>query len=140
MLEKLPVAVGRALRGVRPGLDELVYDDAGLAGVPECLEVESGAFAPEGAIPRVYTADGEGTSPPLAWRGVPEAARALVLLVEDADSPTPQPLVHSRGGSAEPGAAVAQMHGWRARVAGARLQVAQGRERARARGCGSPGG
>jgi Raf kinase inhibitor-like YbhB/YbcL family protein len=42
-----------------------------------------------------YTADGEGTSPPLSWRGLPPGTEALVLIVEDADSPTPEPLVHA---------------------------------------------
>ncbi|MET0985379.1 MAG: YbhB/YbcL family Raf kinase inhibitor-like protein [Steroidobacteraceae bacterium] len=34
-------------------------------------------------------------SPPLEWRGVPRTAAAVVLLVEDADSPTPHPVVHA---------------------------------------------
>lgn len=38
--------------------------------------------------------DGEGLSPPLAVAGVPEAAAALVLFVEDPDAPSPHPLVH----------------------------------------------
>jgi Raf kinase inhibitor-like YbhB/YbcL family protein len=42
-----------------------------------------------------YTADGEKLSPPLEWSGIPAGTAALVLLVEDADSPTPQPLVHA---------------------------------------------
>lgn len=33
-------------------------------------------------------------SPPLAWSAVPPRAASLVILVEDADSPTPLPLVH----------------------------------------------
>ena len=41
-------------------------------------------------------------SPPLQWSGVPEAARALVLLVEDADSPTFKPLVHAILGDLPP--------------------------------------
>src|SRR5205085_2267962 len=42
-----------------------------------------------------YTADGEGLSPPLHWSGVPAMATSVVVVVEDADSPTPQPLVHA---------------------------------------------
>src|SRR5215468_10402113 len=42
-----------------------------------------------------YTADGAGVSPPLQWKGVPDAAGSVVLLVEDADSPTRHPLVHA---------------------------------------------
>jgi Raf kinase inhibitor-like YbhB/YbcL family protein len=95
MLEKVPGAVGHALRRVRPGLPKLTYNDPSLSAVEASLHVESTAFGPHEAIPRIYTTDGDGLSPPLAWRGVPADARALVLLVEDADSPTPRPLVHA---------------------------------------------
>jgi Raf kinase inhibitor-like YbhB/YbcL family protein len=95
MLEKLPVAVGQVLRATRPGLGKLAYNDAGLAPLAERLLVQSTAFGPGELIPPIYTADGDGLSPPLSWSGVPDDARALVLLVEDADSPTPQPLVHA---------------------------------------------
>ena len=57
--------------------------------------VSSLAFADHAPIPARYTADGEGVSPPLQWTGVPAAAASLLLIVEDADSPTPQPLVHA---------------------------------------------
>jgi phosphatidylethanolamine-binding protein (PEBP) family uncharacterized protein len=39
--------------------------------------------------------DGSGLSPPLHWSGVPATATEVALIVEDADSPTPQPLVHA---------------------------------------------
>lgn len=95
MLEKLPSAIGRALRGVRPGLGRLVcHSDAASAAQP-VIEVTSSAFGDHQPIPARYTADGEGTSPPLRWTKVPEGARSIVLLVEDADSPTPAPLVHA---------------------------------------------
>ncbi len=53
------------------------------------------AFADHAPLPTRYTADGEGLSPPLQWTGVPAGTASLVLLVEDADSPTPNPLVHA---------------------------------------------
>jgi len=95
MLEKLPTAVGRALRNTRPGLAQLVFNDAGLGEVTATIRMSSRAFADGGKLPTIYTADGEKLSPPLAWEGVPAAACSLVLLVEDADSPTPSPLVHA---------------------------------------------
>ncbi|HLH89313.1 MAG TPA: YbhB/YbcL family Raf kinase inhibitor-like protein [Xanthobacteraceae bacterium] len=58
------------------------------------ITITSPAFADGGAIPRRHTADGPGLSPPLAWSDAPSAARALILLIEDADSPTMHPLVH----------------------------------------------
>ncbi|MBV8775787.1 MAG: YbhB/YbcL family Raf kinase inhibitor-like protein [Alphaproteobacteria bacterium] len=95
MLEKLPTAVGRALRAARPGMERLAINDAALAEVPETIALTSPAFADGGVLPTRCTADGEGLSPPLDWAGVPDAAAEVVLLIEDADSPTPYPLVHA---------------------------------------------
>lgn len=93
MLEKLPHAVGEALSGLRAGLEKTAYH-ATFAAVPEGIALTSPAFADGQAIPARFTADGAGSAPPLAWGGLPEGTRSLVLLVEDADSPTPEPLVH----------------------------------------------
>lgn len=41
----------------------------------------SPAFVDGGALPITYTCDGAGTSPPLAWSGVPEGAVELDLLM-----------------------------------------------------------
>lgn len=94
MLEKLPHALGEAMAPLRAGLEGTASHGA-LSGAPDAIRVTSPAFADGGAIPAAHTADGPGTSPPLAWAGVPEGTRAVVLLVEDADSPTPKPLVHA---------------------------------------------
>jgi Raf kinase inhibitor-like YbhB/YbcL family protein len=51
------------------------------------IELTSSAFADGAAIPREYSCDGKGDSPPLAWTGVPDGARELVLVVEDPDAP-----------------------------------------------------
>lgn len=51
------------------------------------MELTSTAFNPGELIPGRYTCDGEGLSPPLAWSGVPDSARALVLIVDDPDAP-----------------------------------------------------
>lgn len=50
----------------------------------------SSAFSHNGAIPKDYTCEGKDISPPLAWNGVPGAARSLVLIVDDPDAPDPQ--------------------------------------------------
>ena len=94
MLEKLPAGVGRALAGVRAGATKLALYDEAFAAVPEGIEVSSPAFADGQSIPARHTADGVGTSPALAWRLAGDAA-ALVLIVEDSDSPSPEPLVHA---------------------------------------------
>src|SRR6185295_13476540 len=95
MLEKLPDLIGHALRGQRAGLDKTAYHAVDLRGGMAALSVGSLAFADHAPIPERYTADGEGVSPPLHWSGVPAAAASVLLIVEDADSPTPQPLVHA---------------------------------------------
>jgi Raf kinase inhibitor-like YbhB/YbcL family protein len=95
MLEKLPDAVGHALRGQRAGLDKTAYQAVDLRQGMASIVVGSLAFADHAPIPARYTADGEGVSPPLQWSGAPAAAASLVLIVEDADAPTPQPLVHA---------------------------------------------
>jgi Raf kinase inhibitor-like YbhB/YbcL family protein len=51
------------------------------------VALTSPAFADGGMIPRAFTCDGNGTSPPLEWSGVPRSAKDLVLLVEDPDAP-----------------------------------------------------
>jgi Raf kinase inhibitor-like YbhB/YbcL family protein len=56
------------------------------------IALTSTAFADGGAIPRQYTCDGAGQSPPLAWGGVPAGASALALRVQDID--TPQKFTH----------------------------------------------
>src|SRR6476661_4580134 len=60
MLEKLPDALGHALRDQRAGLDKTAF---------RLIDLRAGMGALE--------------------------VRSLVLIVEDADAPTPQPLVHA---------------------------------------------
>jgi len=95
MLEKLPDAVGEALEDVRAGLAQTLYHGVDLRQGMGSITVGSLAFADHAPIPEKYTADGAGHSPPLHWSGVPPVATEVVLVVEDADSPTPQPLVHA---------------------------------------------
>jgi Raf kinase inhibitor-like YbhB/YbcL family protein len=95
MLENVPGPLGHALRDARAGLDKLVFNRCGMRVGHGSLQVASLAFADHAPIPARYTADGEGVSPPLHWTGVPAQAASVVLIVEDADSPTPEPLVHA---------------------------------------------
>jgi Raf kinase inhibitor-like YbhB/YbcL family protein len=94
MLEKLPPFVGKTLARVRPGLDRIVSARSDLAMIHESIVLDSPAFAHGRALPERFTADGEGISPPLRWSNPPDATRSMILIVEDADSPTPAPLVH----------------------------------------------
>ena len=93
MLEKVPAVVGHTLHKVRAGSDTLVWALDSVRA-PETITVRSSAFADGARIPARFTADGSGISPPLSWAGVPERTQAVVLIIEDADSPTPAPIVH----------------------------------------------
>jgi Raf kinase inhibitor-like YbhB/YbcL family protein len=95
MLEKLPDTLGHVLRNRRAGLDQIAFNLIDLRNGTAALQVRSLAFADHAPIPAQYTADGAGVSPPLDWSGVPPETVSLLLMVEDADAPTPHPLVHA---------------------------------------------
>jgi Raf kinase inhibitor-like YbhB/YbcL family protein len=94
MLQHLPKVVGRALQNVRPGLQSLTINLPGI-NAARSIVVMSSAFEDGRPIPRRYTADGAGVSPPVEWHGVPDGSACIALIIEDADSPTPSPLVHA---------------------------------------------
>lgn len=103
MLEKVPHAVGRALRGLRAGCEKLVSEHAAFVEASPLIRLESPAFSDGGSIPVRFTADGVGVSPPLAWRGAPPGTHGFVLIVEDPDAPAPEPLTHLLAFDVPPG-------------------------------------
>lgn len=94
MLEHLPTGFGHLLQNFRTELNHILFNDP-RASAPVVLTVTSEAFDEGGAIPAHYTEDGARLSPPLAWTGVPAGASAVLIIVEDADSPAPKPRVHA---------------------------------------------
>jgi Raf kinase inhibitor-like YbhB/YbcL family protein len=104
MLEKLPDADGNTTRNQCVGLDEIACSLIQLKLAADALpiDVQSTAFSNHEPIPAQYTADGLGISPPLQWTGVPPQAATLVLIIEDADAPTTQPLTHAIVADLEP--------------------------------------
>lgn len=93
MLEKIPSVIGEALHGLRAGAEKT----AGVHSFPESpstITVTSDSFVEGGPIPPTHTADGAGIEPPLRWSGCPAGTAEVVVFAEDADSPTPRPLVH----------------------------------------------
>ena len=78
-----------------PLMLSIVFNTLGLRQGMASVAVTSLAFADHAPLPARYTADGAGVSPPLQWSGLPVGTVSVVLLVEDADSPTPSPLVHA---------------------------------------------
>jgi len=53
------------------------------------MNLISGAFPNNGAIPKKYTCDGGDASLPLSWSDVPAQAKSLALIVDDPDAPDP---------------------------------------------------
>jgi Raf kinase inhibitor-like YbhB/YbcL family protein len=95
MLEKLPESVGHALVNQRAGMENVVYNLLFRERQSARIEVRSKSFVFNGCLPTRYTADGDGLSPSLVWDAVPQGTASVALIVEDADSPTPHPLVHA---------------------------------------------
>ncbi|MDQ7011958.1 MAG: YbhB/YbcL family Raf kinase inhibitor-like protein [Mariprofundaceae bacterium] len=58
-------------------------------GEAMALTLTSPAFERQGGIPSRYTCQGEDISPALAWSGVPDGTKSLVLIVDDPDAPDP---------------------------------------------------
>jgi Raf kinase inhibitor-like YbhB/YbcL family protein len=51
------------------------------------ITLTSSAFQDGGAIPYLYTCEGDDISPPLAWSGAPAIARSYAMVCEDPDAP-----------------------------------------------------
>ncbi|HSA98759.1 MAG TPA: YbhB/YbcL family Raf kinase inhibitor-like protein [Candidatus Nitrosotenuis sp.] len=51
------------------------------------LKLSSTAFADNGKIPKKYTCDGSGISPPLKIANVPKNTKSLALAMDDPDAP-----------------------------------------------------
>ena len=94
MLEHLPAWLGKAMSGWRAGVESLAITRADLVPTAS-LSLNSPAFGDMARLPERFTADGAGVSPPLFWSDPPAGTAMLALLVEDADAPSPQPLVHA---------------------------------------------
>lgn len=58
------------------------------------MQLSSGDFRSQEAIPRRCTGDGEDRSPALTWSEVPAGTRELALICDDPDAPRPEPFVH----------------------------------------------
>lgn len=69
------------------GLALALFALAPATAAAQSLSITSSAFAANGEIPAAHTCDGGDRSPPLAFSGVPSAAKSLALIVHDPDAP-----------------------------------------------------
>ena len=58
------------------------------------LTVTSSAFKNGGALPELYTQNGQNISPPLSWSAGPAGTKTYVVLTEDSGVSRPQPVFH----------------------------------------------
>ncbi|GGD45040.1 YbhB/YbcL family Raf kinase inhibitor-like protein [Erythrobacter arachoides] len=97
MLEHVPAWLGKLLRNVRAGHGKLVVASLGAEGLAGKggFALRSAAFADGEPLDPSFTADeDDAVAPPLEWTAPPAGTQELVLIVEDADSPTPEPFCH----------------------------------------------
>jgi Raf kinase inhibitor-like YbhB/YbcL family protein len=69
----------------RQSLPDPSRDETG--GSDMNIKITSSAFDEGGMIPSKYTCDGEDVSPPLAWSGIPDGTKSIVLICDDPDAP-----------------------------------------------------
>ncbi len=82
-----PLLLAAATTTVLPG-------SGAAQSAPASLTVTSPTLTAGQPIPRQHTADGENTSPALAWAGAPGSTKSFALVCDDPDVPMPQPFVH----------------------------------------------
>jgi Raf kinase inhibitor-like YbhB/YbcL family protein len=68
----------------------ILFATALMGNAAMAMTLISPAFQQNGHIPSKYTCEGEDVSPPLAWEGVPNGAKSLVLIIDDPDAPDPR--------------------------------------------------
>jgi len=61
-----------------------------LGNTAMAMTLTSPDFKQGDQIPTKYTCEGDDISPPLAWDGVPEGTKSLVLIIDDPDAPDPK--------------------------------------------------
>lgn len=58
------------------------------------LKIDSAAFDAHSGIPSKHTTEGEDTSPPISWSGVPQGTAQLAVICHDPDAPLPWGFTH----------------------------------------------
>lgn len=80
----LLLLVAPFIAGCRSSDPPAAHATAGAVAAPITL---SSTSLKDGRIPKLFTCDGNDTSPPLTWTAPPSGTRSLVLTVTDPDAP-----------------------------------------------------
>jgi len=97
MLEHVPAWLGKVLKNVRPGHGKLTIVRLGGEDILNNggFRLSSPAFRDGEELDPCFTADeDDAVAPPLEWTAPPPGTRELAIVVEDADSPSPEPFCH----------------------------------------------
>lgn len=78
--EPAPAPVAAAPSGTVPA--------AGAASAAHSLTLKVGDLTPSAQLPDIHTCKGASESPGVAWDGIPEGTKSLVLILDDPDAPT----------------------------------------------------
>jgi len=65
----------------------LPTEEATQGGGDMTMQLTSEAFSHGEPIPRLYSCDGDDTSPPLRWTDPPEGTQSFALIMDDPDAP-----------------------------------------------------
>ncbi len=93
----LVTPIGLALRGRRAGEERSITRRSELVQKGDSsVTLTSTSFRPGGPIPLRHAGKGVGdnVSPQLAWTRPPVSTRAILLVMEDLDAPTKDPILH----------------------------------------------
>jgi len=97
MPEHVPAWLGKALKNVRAGHGKLTIARLGGEGLlnKDGFRLASPAFGDGDELDPSFTADeDDAVAPPLEWTAPPPGAHELAIVVEDPDSPSPEPFCH----------------------------------------------
>ena len=70
-----------------PSASPPANQQVGSTGPPETLMIRAASLSPGSVLPDVYTCKGASESPEVAWCGVPNSTKSLVLILDDPDAP-----------------------------------------------------
>jgi len=91
VMDKAKSLIGHMLRNVHSTSEKLA---SAKTPAHAAMSVSSNSFSAGMPIPMRYTQDAESYSPALSWNGIPSQTQSLVIVCEDPDAPSTEPIVH----------------------------------------------